>query len=181
VIVFDRTPAGSILEHKAVFDHLILGLEEAQLDLSGLDMQLRSGVQSVWAPSTNRLYPGQAFFRSHRVQKRDIERYGLDPPSYLRTWTPKESDIHLAEPIGVSEEPSGVTAVAIEEITAPLAGVTEGRHVVMYQTTLRLVRAGLTDPEIRAALKQAVRGAPHKTKKIPQMIKSARRQIGSST
>ncbi len=88
-----KKPARSINEHKAVLNSIVSRLESegfSEEDM-GLDRQCKSGVQSFYLPCTNRAHPDYAFFRTHGMKTRDIERHGIEPSTYWKTAKPEKT------------------------------------------------------------------------------------------
>ena len=86
VFFFLREPCRSIAEYHAVFDDITERLRESAFPhVANIDMQLRSGVQPIFLPCTNRAYPEYAFFESYGTQTDEIEKYAIKPSNYLLT------------------------------------------------------------------------------------------------
>ena len=81
VFVFFASPALSIQEHNATYDHMVYLLNEKgwtnqQL---GLDTATRSPVLSCHLPGINIDHPTYAFFETHNTRTREIQQFGLHP------------------------------------------------------------------------------------------------------
>ena len=81
-----KKPARSIAEHEAVYNSIVSRLESEGFTVKEmcLDTQCKTGIQSFFMPCTNQAHPDYAFFRAHGTKTRDIERYGIDPSTYLK-------------------------------------------------------------------------------------------------
>ena len=86
VMFLYKKPALSIAAHEAVYNSIVERLEGEGFTVDGmkLDTGCKSGVLSFYMPCTNRAHPDYAFFRAHGTKTRDIDRYGIDPSTYLK-------------------------------------------------------------------------------------------------
>jgi hypothetical protein len=131
VIFLYKKPALSIAEHEAVYNSIVERLESEGFTVKGmkLDKGCKSGVQSFFMPCTNQAHRDYAFFRTHGTKTRDLERYGIDPSTYLRTAKPEKRRTRRPYSGDVPEHLSP----ELQEMKATLKRMKEGRHYPLYE------------------------------------------------
>jgi hypothetical protein len=136
VMFLYKKPALSIAEHEAVFNSIVERLEGEGFTVKEmcLDTQCKTGVQSFFMPCTNLAHPDYAFFRTHGTKTTEIERYGIDPSTYLRTAKPEKPWTRRPYTGDVPEDLSP----ELQEMKATLMGMKEGRHELFYEFARRL-------------------------------------------
>lgn len=163
-------PAQSIAEHQAVYDSIVARLEESGFTQASakLDPACRSGVQSFYLPCTNRAYPEWAFFETFGTDQKDFARHALNPQFIAKVIpVPGQDDIRASKG-------SALTSAAISKITAPLLGMTEGRHEELHKVVWRLKAGGVTDTEVWLHLPYP--NEAHIRKKVRASLNSWRRE-----
>ena len=171
VILFYKRPATSLEQHEAVFDAVVTRLQDHGYtpESAKLDPSCRSGVQSFYLPSTNRHHQNWAFFRSHGVKTRDLDRCAMDPRLYEKTGISSNPIIRVpASPIVVPNS----AREKIDAATSHLRSLTSGRHQAIFDTALALCRLGLSKTEVEMELMAAVGSESRMRRKVSDALKS---------
>jgi hypothetical protein len=169
VIMFYKRAAVRLAQHEAIFDEVARRIEAVSF-ASGLDNICRSGVQSFFLPGTNRNYPDAAFFRRYGCKQRDLARYAIDPANYAALPASSEA-AQSAPPL----RPTDIPRAKIDEVTARLRAMTEGRHAETFKVGYRLARLGLHEADVDAVLREVVGPEPHMQRKVPYILRSLRK------
>lgn len=169
VIVFYKRSAVSLAQHEAVFDEIAQRIE-AFSPASGLDHICRSGVQSFYLPGTNRNHPHAVFFRCYGCKQRDLARYAIDPAHYATLASSSETAASTP-PLRLTNIPQA----KIDEVTARLRAMTEGRHAEAFKVGYRLANLGLHEADVDAVLREVVGPEPHMQRKVPYILRSLRK------
>ena len=120
-------------------------------------------------PCTNRAHPDYAFFRGHGTKTRDIERYGIDPSTYLRTAKPEKARTRRAYTGAVPD----TLSPELVETKATLMGMKEGRHDLFYEFALGLAFHFKGDGSLVERHLEDVAGTdPKMKKKVKDCLKS---------
>jgi hypothetical protein len=167
--MFYKRAAVRLAQHEAIFDEVAERIETFSF-ASGLDNICRSGVQSFYLPGTNRNHPHAAFFRCYGCKQRDLARYAIEPANYATLDSSSEaaeSTPHL--------RPTDIPQAQIDEVTARLRAMTEGRHAEAFKVGYRLARLGLHEADVDTVLREAVGPEPHMQRKVPYILRSLRK------
>jgi hypothetical protein len=151
-----KVPATSLAEFQAVYDSLVNRLRDHghTVESMKLDTQCRSGIHPFWVPCTNRAHPEWAFFRKHGLDRaRDIERYAIDPSTYLPTAGEEPEPFRCRRPGGSRPRPSEARRSEIlVELRYQYGGMRTGRHTSVLSAGNRLAGAGFTETETEGHL-----------------------------
>lgn len=173
VIMFYCRPAKSLEQHEAAYSYVVSRLEEHGFteDSSKLDRNCRSGVQPFYLPCTNRHHPEWAFLRTYKTKMRELRQCAIDPveiAARFRTVVPV---------LRVSQGEIRLDEQTIRELTAPLQGLTEGRHKPNFIAVLRLTRAGYQPDKIRSILRVVWNNDPKMSKKVEDALRSTAKYV----
>lgn len=186
VVIPFRQPTRSVEEFHAAYDHIVRRIEERgyrkppkihdgpNLDAGGLDRSSRSPTQLFYWPCTNENHPEAAFFRSCGFQKRELERYALDPLKVAET-----VPVSLFEAVTPAPHERANQA----KLDAVLrqwreAGVAPGNgNDEFFRLGLGLAKAGLSEHEIECKLKAEAHHAhtpKDRLRNIPHVMRGIR-------
>ncbi len=170
-----KEPAMSVDEHKATFKFIKFKLAQFGYPdkLSGIDNNTNSGVHSFYFPCTNPEYPESRLFETHNTDTEDIARYGLVP-----FMCPQEEsyDPVFEEAVSVGH----VSSQLIDQATARVRSMKEGRHHEFFMTGIRLAAISdngkrLSRYDIRSTLTHVAGAEKHMLKKVKGVMKSLER------
>ncbi len=168
VIMFFKRPATSIDEYQAVHDSVVKRLELAGFppEISGLDRACRSPVQLFYMACKNRDHQELAFYHTYGLSRaRDIERYGIDPTSYLMTKEEKSEPARLGylndNDCVETFDVEALKASVRESVRTKFGRMREGRHLPSLSAANSLAHAHFTEAEIETELAQLFGNEPH--------------------
>ena len=178
VIMPFKKPATSLEMFQAVYDEIVRRLEANGYpkELAKLDPLCRSGIQPFFIPCTNRAHKEWAFFETYGLGKKQFEKYGIDPTTYLMTAVEKVIPIRTRY---IHEEPDddGAASTVVREEVAhawmmKIQAMTSGRHYPFFEMARDLAAKGFSRDELRYWLYRTA-GQDAKMKgKIPYILRS---------
>ena len=133
--MFYSKPAMSLEEHQAVYDDIVERLTDEGFppELSRLDSNCRSGVQSFYIPCTSRQHPGWALFETYGTKTAELARYAINPELVWKTAAPQEDVIYT--PVSHSHTE---TTPDIEELIRQIQSMSCDRHALVWSLALKL-------------------------------------------
>jgi hypothetical protein len=160
----------SLEKHQAVFDWVERRLEEAGYpkEVSGLDRNCRSGVQSFWLPRTNRKHQEWGFFWNRGTKSKELARCALDPEEIANSKPSKA-------PAKRRECRTAHTSAVIEDAIRQLRSMTDGRREVFFRIGFLYAIQGLSRGEVEIALREVAGSDGRLLEKIPEVIESLER------
>ena len=188
VIVPFRRPAQSVDEFHAVYDYIVRRIEErgyrkpprvpdgTNVDAGGLDRSSRSPTQFFYWPCTNAAHPEGAFFRVCGLQRRELERYAIDPQDVAMNAPAPPIVVPVPMPTGSSDREKVDEAIRQWRDVGCAPG--NGNHE-FFRLGSRLAYAGLPEYEIQGTLAEQCQYAhspKDRRRNIPYVMKSLRRQ-----
>ena len=178
VIMPFKKPATSLEMFQAVYDEIVRRLEANGYpkELAKLDPLCRSGIQPFFIPCTNRAHKEWAFFETYGLGKKQFEKYGIDPTTYLMTAVEKVIPIRTRY---IHEEPddNGAASTVVRETVAhawmmKIQAMTSGRHYPFFEMARDLAAKGFSRDELRYWLYRTARQDAKMKGKIPYILRS---------
>lgn len=176
VFVFFASPALSIQEHNATYDHMVYLLNEKgwTKEQLGLDTATRSPVLSCHLPGINIEHTTSAFFEIHNTRSREIQQFGLHPFMCM----PSDTDERFS-PITDDAVYGTIPQEQIDQITAEFRSMTQDRHIPFLVVGLKLGSARNQGQRLSpAAIEGILRSLAtekHYKRKVRDVMKSLRR------
>ena len=192
VIVPFRRPAQSVEEFHAVYDYIVRRIEErgyrtpprvpdgTDVDAGGLDRSSRSPTQFFYWPCTNAAHPEGAFFRVCGLQRRELERYAIDPQDVAMNAPAPPIVVPVPMPTGSSDQEKIDEAIRQWRDVGCAPG--NGNHE-FYRLGLRLASSGLPEYEIERTLAEQSQFAhtpKDRRRNIPYVMKRLRQRRGQT-
>ena len=175
-------PAKSLEEHQAVYHSIVKRLEKNGFteESAKLDRSAINGTQPFYAPATNRNYPEGHLFIAKGTQKREINRYAINPETYLKTTmkrVEKEKVVELA-PETTKRESKGIDVEEkIAEIKFDYQSVPIGaglRNSAFFRARARLSRY-ISPYEVKSVLIELAGNDRKMIGRVEGVMKSLRR------
>lgn len=175
VVIPYQVPIFDLAVHHAIFDFFADRLAKSGFppDTSGLDRNLRNGVQSVYCPCTNVAHQDAAFFKWYGMEKKQLRKYGLNPSGFKASLP--RLIVPQTNPIYVSQRPStpywdeGSEQELMQEVEN-LHSMTDGRHKRFFKLARRLWWSGRSKYEALEIMLYVAKGESEMIKKAHHNI-----------
>ena len=171
VVMFLQRPARTIKQYKAGFDYVERRLLKAGFtrQMTQLDPNSRSPVQSYYQPCTNRKFPDMAFFNEYGTGTDELRRYSLDLQAIEAT---------TRQPIVILTHPTKrkfAMSRRAAKLKAQLFSMKEGRHRLQYLFAVELKKLGACEKRIEQELRDCLGQSDKITGKIDDTLRSLRK------
>lgn len=170
VVIPYQVPIFELAVHHAIFDFFQDRLARSGFppETSGMDKNLRNGVQSVYCPCTNVTHQDAAFLKWFGMEKKQFKKYGLNPIGFKASIS--RLIVSKKNPISASQRPATpywdeVSEQELMQEVEALHAMTDGRHMRFYRLARRLWWSGRTRHEALAVMLYVAKGESDMIKK----------------